>query len=261
MPTELPATGDPRLPVHVQVVVRADAADLTVAAADRVVDLAAGAMASSGRFVMALSGGSTPRALYTLLASPPYATRIDWSRVHLFWGDERCVSPDHPASNYRMTRETLLDKVPIPAANIHRVRGEDQPEAAAVAYEAELRSMFRAGRPRFDLVLLGMGDNGHTASLFPGLQAVRETERWTMAEYVGEVTMWRVTLTPAALNGAAHLLFLVSGADKASMLRRVLEGPHDPDTLPAQAVHPDQGEVTWLVDVAAAGALTRAPNP
>src|SRR5688500_17689742 len=224
--------------------VRADTADLIVAAADRVVDLAAAAVASAGRFVMALSGGSTPRALYARLASPACATRIDWAKVHLFWGDERCVPPEHADSNYRMARETLLDKVAIPAANIHRMRGEDEPAVAAIAYEAELRSTLPTVRPRFDLVLVGMGDDGHTASLFPGLKAVRETVRWAMAEYVAAVAMWRLTLTPVALNGAAHVLFLVSGADKSTMLRRVLEGPAHPDALPAQVVQPDDGEVT-----------------
>jgi 6-phosphogluconolactonase len=242
------------------VVVLPSAAALMEAAAERVAARAASAIAASGRFVVALAGGSTPKALYELLASPRHAGRIDWSRVHVFWGDERCVPPDDPASNYRMSREALLDRVAVLPPNVHRVHGEDPPTAAAAAYEEELRGIFstRAGRPReapgacFDLVLLGMGDNGHTASLFPGLTAVQERERWVVAEYVAEVSMWRVTLTPPVINAAADVVFLVSGAGKAAMLHRVLEGPREPVALPAQAIVPRGGGATWLVDGAAA---------
>jgi len=243
----------------------ATAESLTQAAAERFVAAAAGAVRDSGRFTVALSGGTTPKKLYALLATAPYASRIDWPRVHVFWGDERCVAPDDPASNYRMTREALLDHVPLPAENVHRIRGEDEPAAAAGAYEQELRRTLAAsaGAPssrsggRFDLVLLGMGDNGHTASLFPRLTAVRENRKWVVAEYVAEVSMWRVTLTPVVINAAAEVVFLVSGAEKASMLHRVLEGPRDPDLLPAQIVAPGEGRLTWLVDAAAAAGLDR----
>ena len=245
------------------------------AAAERFVALATQAIGESGRFVVALAGGSTPKRLYELLATPAYATRVNWSLIHVFWGDERAVPPDDPASNHRLAREALLGRVPIPAANIHRVRGEDVPAHAAAEYEQELREMFVApqGPPdtapgrSFDLVLLGMGSNGHTASLFPGLTAVRETVRWVVAEYVAEVSMWRITLTPPVLNAAAHVVFLVSGAEKAATLRRVLEGPVEPDTLPAQAIAPVDGELTWLVDAAAAArlssraAIVRLPSP
>jgi 6-phosphogluconolactonase len=235
------------------------------AAADAFVSSAAQAIRASGRCVVALSGGSTPKRLFALLAADPYATRIDWPHIHLLWGDERCVPPDDPQSNYRMTREALLDHVPVPQANVHRIRGEDSPAAAADAYERELREMFRtpSGPPqltpgaRFDLILLGMGDNGHTASLFPGLTAVREATRWVMAEYVGEVSMWRVTLTPVVINAAAEIVFLASGSEKAAMLQRVLEGPHQPDALPAQVVAPRDGRLRWLIDADAAARLTR----
>ena len=238
---------------------------LMEAAAERVVNRAAAAIGASGRFSIALSGGSTPKGLYELLATPRYARRIDWSHVHVFWGDERCVPPDDPASNYRMTREALLDHVPVVPSNVHRIRGDDPPAAAAAAYEEELRRVFSTpdGPPRetpgacFDLILLGMGDNGHTASLFPGLTAVRESKRWVVAEYVPEVSMWRVTLTPPVINAAADVVFLVSGPGKAPMLHRVLEGPHKPDPLPAQAIEP-RGGATWLVDVAAAAGLREA---
>ncbi|HEY8923002.1 MAG TPA: 6-phosphogluconolactonase [Polyangia bacterium] len=236
-------------------------ADVAGAAAERFVALAAAAVAARGRFTVALSGGSTPKALYARLAVPACASRIDWTRVHVFWGDERCVPPDDASSNFRMAREALLDHVPVPAAQVHRLRGEDDPTAAAAAYERELRGAFPDGAARFDLVLLGMGDNGHTASLFPRLSAVRETARWVVAERVDEVGMWRLTLTPPALNGAAAVVFLVAGRDKAAMLARVLEGPRDIDLLPVQAVAPVDGTVTWLIDAAAAAQLARGRRP
>ena len=226
-------------------------ADVAREAAERVVAAASAAIAARGRFTFALSGGSTPRVLFELLASDAYRSRVDWARAEIFFGDERCVPPDDSASNYRMARETLLDHVP---ARVHRMRGEDDPVAAAVAYERELRELFGTA-PRFDLVLLGMGDNGHTASLFPGLTAVTERERWVVAEYVAEVSMWRITFTPVVLNAAAEDLFLVAGSDKASMLHRVLEGPRDPRALPSQVVAPADGRLVWLVDAAAAAEL------
>ena len=230
-------------------------AALADAAAERFIAAATTAVAARGRFTVALSGGSTPKALYTRLASPGCASRIDWARVHVFWGDERCVPPDHASSNFRMAREALLDHVPLPAAQVHRMRGEDHPPAAAASYERALRETFPEGVARFDLVLLGMGDNGHTASLFPGLSAVRETARWVVAEHVDEVGMWRLTLTPPALNSAAAVLLLVAGRDKAAMLAQVLDGPRDLDRLPVQAVAPVDGTLTWLIDDAAAANL------
>jgi 6-phosphogluconolactonase len=239
---------------------------LMQAAAERFVACAGAAVRANGRFVVALSGGSTPERLYALLAAAPYAGRVDWPRVHVFWGDERCVPPDDRASNYRMARAALLDRVPVPEENVHRMRGEDDPVAAAAAYEQELRKVFvtpdgppacSAGR-RFDLVLLGMGDNGHTASLFPGTPAVHETEHWVMAQYVEAVSMWRLTLTPVVINAGAEVMFLVSGANKAAMLRRVLKGPYEPTALPAQAIAPHHGRLRWLVDASAAADLERS---
>lgn len=234
-----------------EVEVCADDDALMAAAAETVVRSAAEAIEEAGQATVALSGGTTPKRLYQLLATPGYASRVDWPRVHVFFGDERCVPPNDPASNYRMAREALLDRVPIPPANVHRMRGEDEPATAAADYERELRQVLGA-RARLDLVLLGMGDNGHTASLFPGLTAVREHQRWVVAEHVAEVGMWRITLTPAAINAAAEVVFLVSGAGKADMLARVVEGPRAPDTLPAQVVAPTNGQLRWLVDAAAA---------
>jgi 6-phosphogluconolactonase len=243
--------------------VAADRRALMEAGASAVVAAARAAIGAHGRFVTALSGGSTPRALFELLATGRFASAVDWSRVHVCWGDERAVPPDAAASNYRMVREALLDHVPIPASQVHRIRSEEPPQAAAEAYERELRTLFatRVGPARpnpgapFDLMLLGMGDNGHTASLFPGLHAVREADRWVVAEFVAEVGMWRITLTPVVLNAAAEVVFLLAGADKAAMLHRVLEGPVDPDALPAQVVAPRDGRLRWLVDADAAAGL------
>jgi len=243
--------------------VAADRGALMEAGASAFVTAARAAIGAHGRFVTALSGGSTPRALFELLATERFASSVDWSRVHVCWGDERAVPPDAEASNYRMAREALLDHVPIPASQVYRIRGEDPAPVAADAYERTLRTLFvtPVGPPRpepgarFDLVLLGMGDNGHTASLFPGLHAVREAERWVVAESVAEVGMWRITLTPVVLNAAAEVVFLVAGADKAAMLHRVLDGPVDPDGLPAQIVAPHHGSLRWLVDAEAAARL------
>jgi 6-phosphogluconolactonase len=225
--------------------------------ADRFIAAAGEAVRRAGRFAVALSGGQTPRSLYERLAAPEQAARVEWSRVLVFWSDERCVPPDHPESNYRMAREALLDKVPIPPENVHRIRGEDEPWRAADAYEEELRRVFGAGDrpPRLDLVLLGLGADGHTASLFPGGNAVRETRRWVVAERVPALASWRVTLTPVLIDEALEVIFLVSGREKAPALRRVLEGPRDPVAIPAQAIAPRSGSLRWLVDAAAASEL------
>lgn len=228
---------------------------LMAAAAEAFVECADRALLASGRFVVALSGGSTPAALYGLLATEPIADRVDWPRVHVFWGDERCVPPDAPASNYRMARERLLDHVPVSPTQVHRIRGEDDPTTAAAACERELRATLAGSR--LDLVLLGMGNDGHTGSLFPGTPAVREAERWVIAHRVpgAAAAPWRITFTPPVLNAAADVLFLVTGADKAATLHRVLDGPLDPDALPSQAIAPRDGCVRWLVDAAAAAEL------
>lgn len=240
--------------------VYSDPNTLVHAEAEQIVKLAREAIAARGRFSLALSGGSTPKPLYELLAKPPYASRIDWSRVHVFWGDERCVPPDHPDSNYRMTREALLDHVPIPAENVHRIAGEDEPDAAARAYEQVLREFFGVaeGPPErsFDFVLLGMGNDGHTASLFPNTAPVTEEQRWVMANHVvGLPQTWRITLTPPVLNAAAVVTFLVAGASKAPRLKEAIEGAME---LPVQRIHPTHGALSWMVDAAAAARLQRS---
>jgi 6-phosphogluconolactonase len=236
---------------------------LSVAAAEQVVVAAKHAIDARGNFVLALSGGSTPRRMYELLAREPYASRVNWPRVHVVWSDERCVPPVHADSNYRMARESLLEHVPIRPANVHRMHGEDDPAAAAASYETALRTLFDTpnGPPssapgkNIDLALLGLGGNGHTASIFPESAAASEQRRWVMAEHVSEVSMWRITLTAPILNAAAEVLFLVAGGDKADVLRRVLEGPRLPRELPAQLIAPARRQIRWLVDVDAAAEL------
>jgi 6-phosphogluconolactonase len=245
-----------------------DSARLARAGAEHFVALATGAIATRGRFAVALSGGETPRRMHAELSRAPFLDQVDWPRVHVFWGDERCVPPEHPDSNYRMARETLLDRVPLPAANIHRIRGEIAPQQAAAEYEQELRAFFAgsAGRapsgdaggpPRFDLILLGLGEDGHTASLFPRTPALRERRRWVVAQHVSKLDAWRITLTLPVINAAADVIFLVSGAKKAETLQRVLAdaAPADADELPARMVAPTAGRVAWLVDAAAAALL------
>ncbi|GIW40774.1 MAG: 6-phosphogluconolactonase [Candidatus Binatia bacterium] len=231
---------------------------LARAAAARFVSAARRAIGARGRFAVALSGGSTPRRLYDILATRRYAARVDWARVHVFWGDERCVPPDHPASNYGAARRALLDHVPVPEANVHRIRGEDDPARAAVDYEGELRAFFRtpggpprcAAGSRFDLVLLGMGADGHTASLFPGSPSLEERERWAVA--VWGAGMWRVTLTLPVINAAAEIVVLVAGREKAAVLQKALRGARGADELPVQRIDPPSGRLWWLADASAA---------
>lgn len=206
-----------------------------------------------------LSGGSTPLTLYHLLANEPYSEQVDWSRVHLFWGDERCVPSDLPESNYFKASRTLIDHVSIPEENVHRILTELKPEQAAENYEETLLRFFTSlpdeeerQNARFDLVLLGMGEDGHTASLFPGTPAIHEQTRWVAAHYVDKLAAWRVTLTPALLNRAANILFMAAGGGKSWALQKVLYGSYQPDRYPAQVIKPEVGNVLWLVDEAAA---------
>jgi len=210
-----------------------DAKRLAIATAENFVALAGEAIAARGLLSVALAGGSTPRAAYALLATEEYAVRVDWSRVHVFWGDERCVPPDNTDSNYRIARETLLDSVPLSAQNVHRVRGEMAPEDAASDYGKTLRLFFGDDLPCFDLVLLGMGSDGHTASLFPGTTILHEETRWAVAHYVDSAHGWRVTLTPVVISGALNVIFIVSGKAKAERVAQVLKGPYPPEALPA----------------------------
>jgi 6-phosphogluconolactonase len=240
----------------------ADAEALARAAAEEVVAAAVRAVAARGRFTLALSGGSTPRRLYALLADPaaPFRARVPWAQTDVFFGDERPVPPDHPDSNYRMAREALLAHVPV--ASVHRIRGEDP--AAAEAYEGELRAFFAVppggAPPRLDLVLLGLGPDGHTASLFPGSEALDETVRWVRSPVVARLGTRRTTLTLPVLDRARAVLFLVAGADKAPALAQVLAPAPGAAPLPAARVRPDGGTVSWLVDRAAASGLGGGPE-
>jgi 6-phosphogluconolactonase len=235
-----------------------DQAALARATAERVVSLAAEAITARGQFSVGLSGGSTPRGLFSLLATDEFAARMEWAQVHVFWGDERCVPPDHPDSNYRMAREALLDHVPLTEENICRMRGEIEPEQAAAEYEQVLRVFFAREDPplpRFDLLLQGMGDDGHTASLFPGTRALYEQTRWVLENYVPELAMWRITLTPVAINAASNVIFLVAGRSKAEPLHAVLRGAYQPEKYPSQLIQPVDGQLAWMVDEAAAALL------
>lgn len=235
----------------------ADAEEVARAAAEEVALAAARADAARGRFTLALAGGSTPRRLYALLADAraPFRARVPWERTHVFFGDERPVPPEHPDSNYRMAREALLDRVPV--ASVHRIPGEDP--AAAEAYEDELRRFFEVPPggppPRLDLVLLGLGEDGHTASLFPGSDALGERRRWVAAPLVARLGVHRLTLTLPVLDRAREVLFLVAGADKAEALARVLAPAAGAPALPAALVRPEAGPPRWIVDLAAAARL------
>ncbi len=232
-----------------------DGADLAAAAADCLISLAATAVAERGRFSVALSGGATPEATYTRLATKACASRVDWPRVHVFWGDERCVPPDHPGSSFRTAKLTLLDHVPLPQSNIHRVRGELDPETAAQAYSAELEAFFGNRWPSFDLILLGLGNDGHTASLFPGSPALAERQHSVVAvtAHYENRPAQRVTLTVPAINRARNVIFLVAGNSKAAIVASVLE--RRSARYPAQLIRPTAAQPTWMLDVAAARLL------
>jgi len=223
-------------------------------------DIAAIAHAAADEFVrlaprtVALAGGSTPRALYELLAT---RQDIAWDAIQFFWGDERHVPPDDHDSNYRMTREALLDRVPAPESNIHRIRAENPNAAvAAMEYESELHSVFGDGVPRFDLVLMGMGPEGHTASLFPGSEALRENHALVVAPWVDKMHSYRITMTLPVFNNASNVMFMVAGMEKAQTLKLVLEESQE-DSLPAAMIRPANGRLMWMID-REAGRLLRS---
>jgi 6-phosphogluconolactonase len=236
---------------------------LSRAAAEKFCTLARDAIKRLGRFTVALSGGSTPRDFYALLANPAAAYRgqLEWEPIHFFWGDERHVPPEHSESNFRMANEALLSRVPVPGGNVHRILAEmPDADAAAQAYEEELRRFFHPAKdqpPHFDLALMGLGPDGHTASLFPQTAALHERHRWVMANWVEKLHTDRITLTAPVLCNAAHVVFLVAGADKAVALRDVLHGPYHPDQWPAQIFRNCSAQVTWLVDQLAARQLPK----
>ena len=253
-----------------QVRVYRDSNELALKAARLFARLADQYVVGCGKFTVALSGGSTPKAMFSVLAAAPFVDTVPWSSIYFFWGDERCVAPDHPDSNYRMTSEALLSKVPVPPQNVFRIPAElPDPNQAAEEYTATLTRFFLAGPganrtgtaplsniPRFDLMFLGMGPDGHTASLFPHTAALQAGEQIAVANYVEKFSAHRITLTAATINNARNVTFLAAGADKAEPLKSVLEGSYQPDVYPSQLIRPRNGTLLWLVDEAAARLLT-----
>ena len=230
-----------------------DVQALATTAAEFFAQAATKNIAAHGRFTVALSGGSTPKAVFALLAAEPYQTALDWAKIYFFWGDERCVPPDHQDSNYRMTKENLLAKVPVPEANIFRMAGEKEPAAAAQEYAAQLKAFFQTDAlPKFDVILLGMGADGHTASLFPGTTALQVVANLIAVEnYVEKLNTFRITLTAATINNASEIIFLVGGSDKAETLKNVLQGTYQPEIYPSQLIQPQSGKLIWMVDESA----------
>jgi 6-phosphogluconolactonase len=245
-----------------QVRVYGDAGEVALKAARHFARLADQYVVGCGRFTVALSGGSTPRAMFSLLAQAPFADTVPWDSIYFFWGDERCVPPDHPDSNYRMARETLLAEAPVTADQVHRVPTErGDPTMVAELYEADIRremNILPGQLPRFDLILLGMGPDGHCASLFPHTEALQVRDRLVTANFVPKLNTNRITFTVPVINNAAAVVFLVAGADKADALAAVLEGAYDPETYPSQLIAPEHGALHWLVDRAAAAKLRQA---
>jgi 6-phosphogluconolactonase len=238
-----------------------DGTTMAKEAAEELVRTAENAVKQHGRFTIALAGGSTPKALYHLLVEDPaLRNRVPWDKMGVFFGDERHVGPGHPDSNFQMATDALLSKAPLKPEQVKRIKGEyADTEQAAREYEAEIRNYFqlRVGEfPRFDLILLGMGNEGHTLSLFPGTKALHETERVVTNNWVGKLFTERITLTAPAANHAANIMFLVTGSDKALALKAVLEGPYEPEQLPAQMIRPANGNLLWLVDTAAGAMLS-----
>lgn len=233
-----------------EVRILADDTRLAHEAATEFARLATDSVQQKNLFTVALSGGSTPKTLYSLLADEPWRSELPWRQMHFFWSDERHVPPDHPDSNYRMADEALLSKIPVPPENIHRIRGEESdPATAAAMYEQELQTSFHlsAGElPKFDLVLLGLGTDGHTASLFPGTAALHERDRLVVANWVEKLNAWRITLTLPVLNNAANVIFLVSGPEKADIVRAIFAGPAA--QYPTHLILAPNGRLLWFLD-------------
>ncbi len=246
--------------------VASNAQELSRLAAEQFVRLAVEAEREKGRFTVALAGGSTPRTLYSLLASrdEPFRAQLPWDSIHFFWGDERHVSPDHPDSNYRMVFEAMLSNVSVPTENIYRIKSEIADAAiAADEYERTLREIFKLTEgqlPRFDLILLGIGPDAHMASIFPGSPVINEKSRLVAAPWVEKLQSSRITLTPPVLNNAAVVIFLVAGPEKAKALHEVLESDYQPERFPAQLLRGNKGRVLWLVDQQAAMMLRHQPR-
>jgi 6-phosphogluconolactonase len=244
--------------VHSTVEILPDESHLAEAAADRFVGIVEATLRYRQIADVALAGGSTPRAMNALLSASPRRSHVAWDRIRFFFGDERSVPPDDPESNYRMTRETLFDPLGIPPERIFRIHGEDDPQTAAEEY-AEVLVRELGSRPRFDLLYLGMGPDGHTASIFPGTFSAIDDAKLVVAIWVEKFKTWRITLTPHVINDATHVVITAGGASKADALHAVLDGPYEPDTYPVQLVAPQDGELHWFIDEAAGAKLVRRP--
>jgi 6-phosphogluconolactonase len=236
----------------------ADPQALAQLAAGRIVKASAESIGRKGSFAIALSGGSTPKATFGLLAAEPLRSQVDWTKWDVYWGDERCVPPDHPDSNYKMAVDAMLSKVPVRQSSIHRMKGEIDPNAAAIEYGRLLKEKFGDGG--MDMVMLGMGPDGHTLSLFPGTTALAEKNHRCVANWVEKFKTFRVTMTAPFVNKARQICIIVAGADKRDRVREVIEGPYEPERLPIQLINPAPagGELIWLMDKAAAGAVPAA---
>jgi 6-phosphogluconolactonase len=245
----------PQAPPRFEIRILPNAAETARAAAEEVAAAAADAITKRDVFRVAFSGGTTPARLFDTLATPRFRRRVDWGRTRVFFVDERCVPPSHERSNYRLAKEHLLDPLRVPPANVSRMKGEDEPRRAAAGYEKVLRKEFGASTPRFDLVLLGLGPDGHTASLFPGMPALAEKKRWVVPNPSQSAAEWRLTLTLPVLNAGRRVVFLVAGADKASVVSTLLRKKPGYRKLPASLVRPTRGSLIWILDEAAAAQL------
>jgi len=250
-------------PVTITYHVSSTPAALARAGAQLFTSAAVQAVASRGLARIAISGGTTPEVMFELLAAEPFVAQVPWDKLDLYWVDERCVPPDNAESNYRMTREALLSKVPLPSERIHRIEGELEPELAAARYESTIRNTFKlegAETPTFDLILLGMGEDGHTASLFPHTEALNDLSHIAIANHVPQKDTWRVTLTWPVINQGREVAFLIEGEGKAQVLHDVFMGPYQPETFPSQIIRPANGRLILLLDAAAASKLADADS-
>lgn len=241
------------MPVNVKIFPTPEA--LSHAAAEHIIAVAQASVAAKGKFAISLSGGSTPERLFQLFAQAPFRQQMPWQQSYFFWGDERCVPLNDERNNAHTAIKLLFEKIDVPAENTFRIPTDQAPEVAAAQYEQTIKDFFGTEPPRFDLMLLGMGDNGHTASLFPQTKVLHETQHLVQSEYIQEVRMHRVTMTAPLINQSHRIIFLVTGANKAEMLKTVLQGAHEPALYPAQLIKPVDGELLWMVDEAAAAAI------
>jgi 6-phosphogluconolactonase len=247
--------------VNREVQILPDAAAIARRAAEKIIEAATIAINEKDAFTISLAGGSTPKALYSLLATDPvFKSKMPWDKTQFFFGDERHVPPDDSDSNYRMAQESMLSKVPLKPEQVIRIKAEYEDAAqAAKEYEQALHAWFKLSPgqlPRFDVLLLGMGDEGHTLSLFPGTKALHDNGRWVLSNWIGKLFTNRITITAPVANNSALAIFMVTKADKALALKGVLEGPDEPEQLPSQLIQPKNGKLLWLVDTTAASKLS-----